>query len=47
MEKRPRRFSLPEAFFEGSRFLFLTEAKGMDEEAQLRYYLWGKARACW
>jgi hypothetical protein len=37
MEKRPRRFSLPEAFFEGSRrFLWLIEAKGVGEEVRGR-----------
>jgi hypothetical protein len=35
MEKRPRRFSLPEAFFEGSR-LFLVKAKGVGEEVRGR-----------
>jgi len=35
MEKRPIRFSLPEAFFEGSRF-FVIEAKGVGEEVRGR-----------
>ena len=36
MEKRPRRFSLPEAFFEGTAPSLLAEAKGMDEEVRRR-----------
>jgi len=35
MEKRPLRFSLPEAFFEGSRF-FVIKAKGVGEEVRGR-----------
>jgi len=37
MEKQPRRFSLPEAFFEGSRvFLWEIKAKGVGEEVRGR-----------
>src|SRR4030042_5247610 len=35
MEKRPLRFSLPEAFFEGTSF-FMIEAKGVGEEVRGR-----------
>jgi hypothetical protein len=35
MAKRPRRFSLPEAFFEGTHF-FVIKAKGAGEEVRGR-----------
>jgi hypothetical protein len=36
MKKRPLRFSLHEAFFEGSSVIFMIKAKGMGEEVRGR-----------
>jgi hypothetical protein len=38
--------AFPERFSREAASALLTKAKGMDEEVRLRYYLWGKARAC-